>query len=63
MVKKKNYNGVEKNMNKKNRTVKIYLTQEEYSELYMKAKELDLTVTTYIYRLVTEKPLIYGLID
>lgn len=50
-------------MKKRDRRVKIYLTQEEYKELYMKAKELDLTVTTYIYRLVTEKPLIYGLID
>lgn len=50
-------------MKRRDRSVKIFLTQEEYNELYMKAKELDLTVTTYIYRLVTEKPLIYGLID
>lgn len=46
-------------MNKKNRSVKIYLTQEEYDSIYMKAKELDITVTNYIYRKATDKELYY----
>lgn len=46
-------------MNKKNRSVKIYLTQEEYNSLYKKAKELDITVTNYIYRKALDKPIYY----
>jgi hypothetical protein len=48
---------------KRIRSIKIYVTDPEYAELYKKAKELDLSVTTYIYRYVTEKPLEYGLIE
>lgn len=50
-------------MNENHRSVKVYLTQEEYNSIYMKAKELDITVTNYIYRKALDKPIYYHSID
>lgn len=50
-------------MNKRSRSVKIYLTPEEYELLYIEAKKLDMSVTNYIYRKATDREISYGRID
>lgn len=44
----------------KDRSIRIYLTEEEYQRLYTNAKELDICVTTYIYFKALDKPLKSG---
>ncbi len=50
-------------MSKRDRSAKIYLKPEEYNTIYKKAKELDMSVTNYIYRKALDKEISYGRID